>query len=71
MISALFKGLLNFILKLFELIMSPFVSAITSLFPDVGIAFSYINTFLTYALTYVSLVIDLLLIPRRCDSYAF
>lgn len=35
MISALFKGLLNFILKLFELIMSPFVSAITALFPDV------------------------------------
>lgn len=71
MISALFKGLLNFILKLFELIMSPFVSAITALFPDVGIAFSYINTFLIYALTYVSLVIDLLLIPRRGDSNAF
>lgn len=71
MISALFKGLLNFILKLFELIMSPFVSAITALFPDVGVAFSYINTFLTYALTYVSLVIDLLLIPRRSYSNAF
>lgn len=71
MISALFKGLLNFILKLFELIMSPFVSAITALFPDVGVAFSYINTFLAYALTYVSLVIDLLLIPRRSNSNAF
>lgn len=71
MISALFKGLLNFILKLFELIMSPFVSAITSLFPDVSVAFSYINTFLAYALTYVSLVIDLLLIPRRGNFNAF
>lgn len=71
MISALFKGLLNFILKLFELIMSPFVAAITALFPDVGVAFSYINTFLAYALTYVSLVIDLLLIPRRSNSNAF
>ena len=36
-----------------------------------GVAFSYINTFLAYALTYVSLVIDLLLIPRGAIAMLF
>ncbi len=71
MISSLFQGLLKFVLKLFQLIMSPFISVIVALFPQVDTFFSYISQFLDKALTYVSVIIDIFLIPRGAISLLF
>lgn len=71
MISALFKGLFNLVLKLFNLILSPFISAITSLFPSISTYFVFITSFLSSALSYVGVILDLLFIPRGALSLLF
>lgn len=71
MITALFKGLLNLVLKLFNLILSPFISAITSLFPSVSTYFAFISSFLSSALLYVGVILDLFFIPRGALSLLF
>lgn len=61
------KILLKFfmwILQMFSnILLAPFVSAITALFPSISSAVSNVNTFLDYAFTYIITVRDLLLIP--------
>lgn len=64
MINAIVNGIFKLIISLFNVLLSPIISAITVLFPDINTYFSYINTFLNYALTYVSTILDLFLIPR-------
>lgn len=64
MINAIVNGIFSLIINLFNVLLSPIISAITVLFPDINTYFSYINTFLNYALTYVSTILDLFLIPR-------
>lgn len=71
MIKALFLGLMNFVMKLISLILSPFVSLVTALFPDVAVFFGYITNFLNQALTFVSLILDLFLIPRGAVALLF
>lgn len=65
MIKALFLGIIKFVIKLMELILTPFISVVTGLFPEVSVFFGHITNFLNQALSYVGLVLDLFLIPRR------
>ena len=69
MIKALFLGIIKFIIKLMNIILTPFVSIVTGLFPEVTVFFNHITAFLNQALTYVGLVLDLFLIPRRCCCF--
>lgn len=69
MIKALFLGIIKFVIKLMNLILMPFVSVVTSLFPEVAVFFNHITAFLNQALTYVGLILDLFLIPRRCCCF--
>lgn len=69
MLKALFLGIIKFVIKLMNLILMPFVSVVTSLFPEVAFFFNHITAFLNQALTYVGLILDLFLIPRRCGSF--
>ena len=71
MIKALFLGIIKFVIKLMELILTPFISVVTGLFPDVSVFFSYITSFLNKALTYVGLVLDLFLVPRGAIALLF
>lgn len=71
MVNALVNGIFKLIISLFNTITAPIVSAVTVLFPDLSIFFTYINTFLSYALTYVGLVLDLLFIPRAAITFLF
>lgn len=64
MINAIINGIFKLILLLANTLMSPIVSAVTSLFPAVDTYFGYINVFLGYALTYVGTILDLFLVPR-------
>lgn len=64
MINAIVNGIFKLVINLFNVILTPIISAITVLFPDINTYFTYINTFLSYALTYVGTVLDLFLIPR-------
>lgn len=65
MIEALIQGIFNLINLMFSTIFSPVISSITVLFPSVSPLFTHINIFLNYAFTYVSLIIDLLMVPRN------
>lgn len=69
MIKALFLGIIKFVIKLMELILTPFISVVTGLFPEVSVFFGHITNFLNQALLYVGLVLDLFLIPRRCRCF--
>lgn len=59
MINAILTGIFNLIISLFDAIVSPFVSAITTLFPSLVGYFNSITNFLTYAVTYVRSVLSL------------
>ena len=71
MIKALFLGIIKFVIKLMELILMPFISVVTGLFPEVSVFFGYITSFLNKALTYVGLVLDLFLVPRGAIALLF
>ena len=71
MIKALFLGIIKFVIKLMELILTPFISVVTGLFPEVSVFFNHITSFLNQALTYVGLVLDLFLIPRGAVALLF
>lgn len=71
MVNAIVNGIFKLIINLFNVITSPIIGAVTALFPSVSIFFSYINTFLGYALRYVGLVLDLFFIPRAAITFLF
>ena len=71
MINAIVNGIFNTIILLFNTIMTPIVNTILALFPDVATYFSFIDSFLDIGLTYVSIIMDLLLIPRGPVSLFF
>lgn len=71
MIKALFLGIIKFVIKLMELILTPFISVVTGLFPEVSVFFTHITNFLNQALSYVGLVLDLFLIPRGAVALLF
>lgn len=71
MIKALFLGIIKFIIKLMNIILMPFVSIVTGLFPEVTVFFNHISSFLNQALTYVGLILDLFLVPRGAVALLF
>lgn len=71
MIKALFLGIIKFIIKLINIILMPFVSIVTGLFPEVTVFFNHITSFLNQALTYVGLILDLFLVPRGALALLF
>lgn len=62
MINAIIKGIFSLIMMLFNLIFSPLISAITSMFPALGNLFTYLSNFIVISLTYVRSILSLLLI---------
>lgn len=71
MIDTIINGIFKLIINLFNTITSPVISAVTVLFPSLGSFFTYISSFLTYALRYVGLVLDLCFIPRTAITFLF
>lgn len=71
MINVFINGIFKLIINLFNTITSPIILGVTSLFPALGTFFTFINTFLDYALTYVGLVLDLCFIPRSAIVFLF
>lgn len=71
MISKLLQGLFFLITKLFDLLFSPLISAITLLFPDLSEYLSHIVSFINTSCTYVSSVLRLLLIDSTMMSAIF
>lgn len=71
MIKALFLGIIKLIIKLMNIILTPFVAIVTGLFPDVFVFFNHITAFLNQALTYVGLILDLFLVPRGSVALLF
>lgn len=62
MINAIIKGIFFLVTKLFDLLFSPILSAIFTLFPSLSTYFSYITNFLNMCFTYVRSILSLLLI---------
>lgn len=71
MINAIINGIFKLIINLFNTITSPIILGVTALFPALSTFFTYINIFLSYALTYVGLVLDLCFIPRPAIVFLF
>lgn len=71
MIKALFLGIIKFVIKLMNIILTPFVSIVTGLFPEVTVFFNHITAFLNQALTFVGLILDLFLVPRGAIALLF
>lgn len=66
MINAIIKGIFNLILSLFNAIFSPIISSVMKLFPDVATIFNRVTNslILKQGLSFLSIAVDLLLIPR-------
>lgn len=50
--------IMNIIITISEIFLSPFMNALYALFPSVSTYFSYINSYLIMAFTYVSTVLQ-------------
>lgn len=64
MINAIITGLFWLITQLFNLIITPFVAAVTALFPDLTTVISSISSFFSHASQYAVTVCRLMLIPQ-------
>lgn len=71
MLEKLFQFVFQLITKVADLLVSPFVSALTSLFPDLSTAFLWIGRFFDVALTYFSFIWKFLMIPQFAISALF
>lgn len=69
MVNLLIQAIFFVVTKLFDLIITPFVAAITALFPDLANIFTYISTFLNYCIEYMITVCKLCLVPQRCSYF--
>ena len=65
MINAIINAFLWLVMQLFNIILTPIITAITVLFPQTANLFTYINTFLDYAFEHVTFVRVLLNIPQQ------
>lgn len=62
MIKTIILGIFNLITKMFDLLLSPILSAVFALFPSLEGFFSHVSDFLSMAFTYVRSILSLLLI---------
>ena len=61
MLQILINFIFNVVLTIIQFILSPFLLAVTALFPDISTVVSSILMFLTQSLTYVTTILRLLL----------
>lgn len=71
MINAIIKGIFYLITKLFDLLFSPILALIFTLFPSLSNYFSYITNFLNMCFTYVRSILSLLLISDTMITALF
>lgn len=71
MISAIIEGIFNLILSLFDFIFGSIFSSIIALFPNLTVYMLNVIDFLTIALTYVGLSLDILLVPTSVMQWLF
>lgn len=71
MLDLLVQFVFNIVNKLISVVMSPLISAITSLFPSTTTIFLYIGYFFDYAFTYIGSVRNWLLIPTSAITTLF
>lgn len=62
MIKAIILGIFKLITKMFDLLLSPILTAIFALFPSLEGFFTHVSDFLTMAFTYVRSALSLLFI---------
>lgn len=62
MINAIIKGIFSLVMMLFNMLFSPLISVVTSLFPALGNLFTYLSNFIIMGLSYVRSILSLLLI---------
>lgn len=71
MINSIIKGIFYLITKLFDLLLSPILGVIFTLFPSLANYFTYITNFLNMCFTYVRSILSLLLISDTMISALF
>lgn len=71
MINAIVSGIFKLITNLANLLVTPFISSILALFPQLEPVLLNITSFLTQMVTYVPFFIDLALIPKSAVVLLF
>lgn len=71
MINAIIKGIFALISMIASVILSPIVSIITTLFPDLSVAISNVLSYFTTAVQFIPLCLDFLMIPRQAVVFLF
>ena len=71
LLSILIDFVFDIVNKLYSTLLSPIISGIMVLFPATAIYFNHISTFLNYALTYASWVLDVLCVPDNAIILLF
>ena len=71
MINAIIKGIFSLIMMLANLVLSPIISLITALFPDLGTAITNVVAYFTSMLQFVPLCLDFLMVPRQAITFLF
>lgn len=71
MINKLIEGIFYIITKIFDILFTPFFSALFALFPSLSSYLSYILNFLNQALTYVGAFTTMLFFPSNYMTAIF
>lgn len=71
MINAIVKGLFYVISMIASAIMSPIVSIITGLFPELGTAITNVTQYFTTIVTFIPLCLEFSMIPRTAIVFLF
>lgn len=71
MVNAIVKGLFYVISMIASAIMSPIVSIITSLFPDLQTAITNVTQYFNTIVTFIPLCLELSMIPRTAIVFLF
>lgn len=71
MLNSIITGLFELIAKLGDLILSPLVSAISTLLPDFTSFYNSIITFLGYGFSYLGWFYKALCIPKACMTLVY
>lgn len=69
MIGALLKGIMDIVIGLVNIVLSPIDALMTSLLPDVANLFGYISGYFNLALQVLGFVLDTLLIPDEVLAF--
>lgn len=71
MVEAILKGFLFLVQTLYNMILSPILNSVISLFPGVSTYFGYITSFFQFATVYLVTVRELILFPRALMTILF